>query len=92
MGKLADHFLVLLLTGTFGVSVCVMRQNDSFAVFLNLARFFIFGSLCAYRDAIKLSGHAVLLDTECLIDGRISDLCLHGFHPRFVLIPRFVLA
>jgi uncharacterized protein YacL len=81
-------FLMVLLLGSVGISLFVMRQDDFLNVFSSLRGP---GGTAKESSLAPRSERVILLDTSVIIDGRIADISRTGFVPGSLLIPRFVL-
>lgn len=67
--------------GYLGMMLAMRSSRDEFSLIIPYVRF-----------ARETTQHEPLvLDTNVIIDGRISDLCATGFLSRSLLVPRFVL-
>ena len=67
--------------GYLGMMLAMRSNRDEFSLIIPYVRF-----------ARETTQHEPLvIDTNVIIDGRISDLCATGFLSRSLIVPRFVL-
>jgi uncharacterized protein YacL len=67
--------------GYLGMMLAIRSNRDEFSLIIPYVRF-----------ARETTQHEPLvIDTNVIIDGRISDLCATGFLSRSLIVPRFVL-
>lgn len=72
------------------IIVMIARQHDLWAFFRDFRP--LMGTTREHdEDQMEEDGHAVLLDTSVIIDGRITDISKTGFIRDALLVPGFVL-
>src|SRR5213082_3645865 len=77
----AVRLLVYSIFGYLGMMLAMRSSRDEFSLIIPYVRF-----------ARETTQHEPLVvDTNVIIDGRISDLCATGFLSRSLIVPRFVL-
>src|SRR6266480_7080310 len=77
----AARLIVYALFGYLGMMLAIRSSRDEFSLIIPYVRF-----------AREMTQHEPLVvDTNVIIDGRISDLCATGFLSRSLIVPRFVL-
>jgi uncharacterized protein YacL len=75
------RLIVYSAFGYLGMMLAMRSNRDEFSLIIPYVRF-----------ARETTQHEPLvLDTNIIIDGRISDLCATGFLSRSLIVPRFVL-
>ena len=73
--------LVYCGTGYLGMMLAIRSNRDEFSLIIPYVRFRQSGILDT----------PVLIDTNIVIDGRISEVCLTGFLSSSIVVPRFVI-
>src|SRR5437764_5321888 len=77
----AAHLIVYAVFGYLGMMLAMRSSRDEFSLIIPYVRF-----------ARETTQHEPLVvDTNVIIDGRISDLCGTGFLSRSLIVPRFIL-
>ena len=77
----AIRLLVYSIFGYLGMMLAMRSSRDEFSLIIPYVRF-----------ARETTQHEPLVvDTNVIIDGRISDLCGTGFLSRSLIVPRFIL-
>src|SRR5689334_21768199 len=77
----ATRLLVYAMFGYLGMMLAMRSSRDEFSLIIPYVRF-----------ARETTQHEPLVvDTNVIIDGRISDLCATGFLSRSLIVPRFIL-
>lgn len=77
----AARLVVYCTFGYLGMMLAMRSNRDEFSLIIPYVRF-----------ARETTQHEPLIvDTNIIIDGRISDLCATGFLSRSLIVPRFVL-
>src|SRR6266446_4285778 len=75
------RLIVYAVFGYLGMMLAMRSSRDEFSLIIPYVRF-----------ARETTQHEPLVvDTNVIIDGRISDLCATGFLSRSLIVPRFVL-
>src|SRR6266404_9232820 len=75
------RLIVYAVFGYLGMMLAMRSSRDEFSLLIPYVRF-----------ARETTQHEPLVvDTNVIIDGRISDLCATGFLSRSLIVPRFVL-
>ena len=78
----AARLLVYVMFGYLGMMLAMRSSRDEFSLIIPYVRF--------AREATQ--HEPLVVDTNVIIDGRISDLCSTGFLSRSLIVPRFILA
>src|SRR5437870_10647730 len=74
------RLIVYAVFGYLGMMLAMRSSRDEFSLIIPYVRF-----------ARETTQHEPLVvDTNVIIDGRISDLCATGFLSRSLIVPRFV--
>ena len=77
----AARLLVYTIFGYLGMMLAMRSSRDEFSLIIPYVRF-----------ARETTQHEPLVvDTNIIIDGRISDLCATGFLSQSLIVPRFIL-
>ncbi len=77
----ATRLIVYAIFGYLGMMLAMRSSRDEFSLIIPYVRF-----------ARETTQHEPLvIDTNVIIDGRISDLCATGFLSRSLIVPRFIL-
>ncbi len=77
----AARLIVYIAFGYLGMMLAMRSNRDEFSLIIPYVRF-----------ARETTQHEPLVvDTNVIIDGRISDLCATGFLSRALIVPRFIL-
>ena len=75
------RLIVYAVFGYLGMMLAMRSSRDEFSLIIPYVRF-----------ARETTQHEPLVvDTNVIIDGRISDLCATGFLSRSLIVPRFIL-
>jgi uncharacterized protein YacL len=77
----AASLIVYAVFGYFGMMLAIRSNRDEFSLILPYVRF--------RRSAMQ--DEPLLVDSNIIIDGRLSDLCATGFISSSIVVPRFVL-
>jgi len=81
IAKIAELCLYLFL-GFLGTTIALRSDREEFSFILPYVRF--------RREAVH-DNQPVLLDTNIIIDGRITGIVTSGFLPSHLVVPRFVI-
>src|SRR5216110_817844 len=77
----AARLIIYCAFGYLGMMLAMRSNRDEFSLIIPYVRF-----------ARETTQHEQLVvDTNVIIDGRISDLCATGFLSRALIVPRFIL-
>src|SRR5437667_2817928 len=77
----AARLIVYALFGYLGMMLAMRSSRDEFSLIIPYVRF--------ARETTQRE--PLVVDTNVIIDGRITDLCATGFLSRSLIVPRFVL-
>ncbi|HBV68797.1 MAG TPA: PIN domain nuclease, partial [Clostridiales bacterium] len=80
--------LSYLIFGYLGIKISTRKKDDVIFPQINLKKS---GTMKKDKSAKKEMISPKILDTEVIIDGRISDICKTGFVEGTLVIPEFVL-
>ena len=75
------RLIVFSTFGYLGMMLAMRSNRDEFSLVIPYVRF--------TRQAVE--SEPVVVDTNVIIDGRISDLCATGFVSHALIVPRFIL-
>src|SRR4029079_2139262 len=77
----AVRLIVYAVFGYLGMMLAMRSNRDEFSLIIPYVRF--------TRQATERE--PILVDTNVIIDGRVSYLCATGFVSHSLIVPRFVL-
>jgi uncharacterized protein YacL len=77
----ATRLMVYAIFGYLGMMLAMRSSRDEFSLVIPYVRF--------SRETTQ--HEPLVIDTNIIIDGRISDLCATGFLSRSLIVPRFIL-
>jgi uncharacterized protein YacL len=80
-----SSLLIYITFAYLGMMLAIRSNRDEFALIIPYVRF------RRANDAREQDGSSVLVDSNIIIDGRITAICGTGFLPQSLVVPRFVL-